>query len=49
VAVEGPASRRLSVGEMFDASFVAPRPGEYKLTVGTPGHPLRYTRRIISR
>jgi FtsP/CotA-like multicopper oxidase with cupredoxin domain len=48
-AVEGPASRRLSVGEMFDAEFTAPVRGEYLLTVGTPGKPMRYRRRIIVR
>ena len=45
----GPATRRLAVGEMFDAEFIAPAPGEYRLTVGPPKGQMHYTRRIIAR
>ena len=49
MAVAGPASRRLAVGEMFDAEFTALARGEYTLTVGTPAKPMRYRRKIIVR
>jgi FtsP/CotA-like multicopper oxidase with cupredoxin domain len=49
MAVRGPASRRLGVGEMFDAEFTATSPGEYRLTVGSPSKQMRYARRIIVR
>ena len=41
------ASRRLGVGETFDAEFIAPEPGEYRLTIGTPTKQMTYSRRII--
>ena len=47
--VTGPAIRRLGVGEMYDAEFVAREPGEYDVTVGPPDSQLRYTRKIIVR
>jgi FtsP/CotA-like multicopper oxidase with cupredoxin domain len=43
------ASRRLSVGETFDAEFTANEPGEYRLTIGVPKKPMSYSRRIIVR
>jgi FtsP/CotA-like multicopper oxidase with cupredoxin domain len=49
MAVAAPASRRLGVGEMFDAEFIAPSPGEYRLTVGPPDEQMRYVRRLIVR
>jgi len=49
MAVAAPASRRLGVGEMFDAEFIAPSPGEYRLTVGPPNKQMRYVRRLIVR
>lgn len=47
--VTGPASRRLGVGEMYDAEFMAREPGEYDVTVGPPNDQLRYKRKIIVR
>jgi FtsP/CotA-like multicopper oxidase with cupredoxin domain len=47
--VTGPAIRRLGVGEMYDAEFIAHEPGEYVLTVGPPDSQLRYKRKIIVR
>jgi FtsP/CotA-like multicopper oxidase with cupredoxin domain len=47
LAVVGPSSRRLGVGEMFDAEFTAPSPGEYRFTVGPPNNREHYSRRII--
>jgi FtsP/CotA-like multicopper oxidase with cupredoxin domain len=41
------ASKRLGVGETFDAEFIAPEPGEYRLTIGIPTQQMTYSRRII--
>jgi FtsP/CotA-like multicopper oxidase with cupredoxin domain len=49
LAVVGPARRRLGVGEMFDAEFTPPTPGEYRLTIGPPGKQEKFVRRIIVR
>ncbi|HYN81733.1 MAG TPA: multicopper oxidase domain-containing protein [Gemmatimonadaceae bacterium] len=49
LAVTGPAIRRLGVGEMYDAEFVAREPGEYVVTVGPPDNHLQYKRKIIVR
>ncbi|MFN2602835.1 MAG: multicopper oxidase domain-containing protein [Gemmatimonadaceae bacterium] len=46
-AVAQPASKRLGVGETFDAEFIAPEPGEYRLTIGMPLKQMTYSRRII--
>lgn len=47
LAITSPASRRLGVGEMFDAEFLPPSPGEYRLTVGSPNRQMKYSRRLI--
>jgi FtsP/CotA-like multicopper oxidase with cupredoxin domain len=49
LAVTGPARRRLGVGEMFDAEFTPPAPGEYRLTIGPPLKQEKFVRRIIVR
>ncbi len=49
LAVEGPARRRLGVGETFDAEFTPPAPGEYLLTMGPPSKQMVYVRRLIVR
>jgi FtsP/CotA-like multicopper oxidase with cupredoxin domain len=49
LAVIGRASRRLGVGEMFDAEFTPPGPGEYRLTIGPPLKQEKFVRRIIVR
>ncbi|MDP9179553.1 MAG: multicopper oxidase domain-containing protein, partial [Gemmatimonadota bacterium] len=49
LAVTGPSIRRLGVGEMYDAEFMAREPGEYVVTVGPPDSQLRYKRKIIVR
>jgi FtsP/CotA-like multicopper oxidase with cupredoxin domain len=41
------ASKRLGVGETFDAEFTAPEAGEYRLTIGIPAKQMTYSRRII--
>jgi len=41
------ASKRLGVGETFDAEFIAPERGEYRLTIGMPAKQMTYSRRII--
>jgi manganese oxidase len=43
------AAQRLGVGEMFDAEFTAPEPGEYRLTIGAPKRQLTYSRKLIVR
>jgi FtsP/CotA-like multicopper oxidase with cupredoxin domain len=43
------AAKRLAVGETFDAEFMAPKPGEYRLTVGIPAKQMTFSRRIIVR
>ena len=43
------ASKRLGVGETFDAEFIATEPGEYRLTIGIPAKQMTYSRRIIVR
>jgi len=43
-AVNGDATRRLAVGETFDAEFTAPSSGEWVLMIGP-----RYKRRLIAR
>jgi len=48
-AVAQRASKRLGVGETFDAEFIAPEPGEYRLTIGVPLKQMTYSRRIIVR
>jgi FtsP/CotA-like multicopper oxidase with cupredoxin domain len=49
LAITSPAIRRLGVGEMFDAEFLPPAPGEYRLTIGTPTAQLKYSRKLIVR
>ena len=49
LAVTAPSTRRLAVGEMFDAEFMPPAGGEYRLTVGLPGGKTIYDRRLIVR
>jgi len=49
LAVNEPSIRRLGVGEMYDAEFVAREPGDYFVTVGPPETQLRYKRKIIVR
>ncbi len=44
---DGPASRRLGVGETFDAEFTPMEPGEYKITAGRPNLPDFWVQRII--
>jgi FtsP/CotA-like multicopper oxidase with cupredoxin domain len=49
LAITSPAIRRLGVGEMFDAEFLPPAPGEYRLTVGMPNKQMKYSRKLIVR
>jgi len=49
VAITSPSTRRLGVGEMFDAEFLPPSSGEYQLTVGTPNSQMKYRRKLIIR
>ena len=49
LAITSSASRRLGVGEMFDAEFLPPGPGEYRLTIGVPTAQMKYSRRLIVR
>ena len=46
---EGPAIRRLNVGETFDAEFSPKSPGEYKITVGVKAKPELWVQRVIVR
>jgi FtsP/CotA-like multicopper oxidase with cupredoxin domain len=48
MAVEGPAARRLAVGETFDAEFRPGEPGDYELVahLPAPGSPLVYRQAI---
>ncbi|MEO7367623.1 MAG: multicopper oxidase domain-containing protein [Gemmatimonadaceae bacterium] len=45
---EGPARRRLNVGETFDAEFTSKSPGEYQITVGSK-KPYVWTQRLVVR
>jgi FtsP/CotA-like multicopper oxidase with cupredoxin domain len=46
---DGPASRRLGVGETFDAEFTPMEPGEYRITVRLPNKPDFWVQRVIVR
>jgi FtsP/CotA-like multicopper oxidase with cupredoxin domain len=46
---EGPAIRRLNVGETFDAEFTPLAPGEYKVTAGVKSKPELWVQRLIVR
>lgn len=46
---EGPAIRRLNVGETFDAEFTPQSPGEYRVTAGVKTAPYLWVQRIIVR
>ncbi len=49
LAITSPATRRLGVGEMFDAEFLPPAPGEYRLTIGMPTAQMKYSRKLVVR
>ena len=49
MAITSPSTRRLGVGEMFDAEFLPPSSGEYRLTIGMPNAQMKYSRKLIVR
>lgn len=46
---EGPAIRRLNVGETFDAEFIPQTPGEYRITAGPLKAQYSWVQRLIVR
>jgi FtsP/CotA-like multicopper oxidase with cupredoxin domain len=46
---ESPATRRLGVGETFDAEFTPAAPGEYRITARRPQQPDIWVQKVIVR
>jgi hypothetical protein len=46
---EGPATKRLGVGETFDAEFTPALPGEYRITARRPNKPDIWIQKLIVR